>query len=541
MEKLVDDFYKENQKKNKSYQNKIDQKEIIKSKALKIDNLESVLNIISDEQKFIIINDDIRKLICKDLVHPKKLRIQYIINKKCLILFYGKDKGIIFKNTKNNIIGKFYDFCDINYINSLISKSYFFENVQHLIRQSYFKNELISNYNSKKIYLKEAYLINSQIINRFKELYNWRNLIDNLYKQKLLEGITYQNCDDNYSKIYEYLNKYLINYMPEKTEIDKNETKISIKTIKNQDDLFYLDSFEIIDQNYYSFLANKFFKKNSGRFVYYTNINGKLLLIIDYGRTYIYEIISFNENGDIMIEYLIECNKLSNDTSIDDNSIFQFIKNLLSGINPISVDENVSLKFHPINNNLKQNINKNEIVQDNLNNINDNQINRDDFDLQINTLKKQLKEEKDKNQKLINENKDLNAKIIKLNSDMNELKNKIQLLENDLMNKRMEIQQFQIRNNSGDEYEITSIKPGEKIMAVNFVSMGVNDIGHYNLLCKDIDLFVKLEERLYKDFPQFKEHETYFEVNANRIKRFKSLKDNNIKNNDVINMFIIDN
>ena len=71
--------------------------------------------------------------------------------------------------------------------------------------------------------------------------------------------------------------------------------------------------------------------------------------------------------------------------------------------------------------------------------------------------------------------------------------------------------------------------------------MGVNDIGHYNLICKSTDLFVKLEERLYKDFPQFKEYETYFEVKTRRIKRFKTLNENNIKTNDVINMFIIDN
>ena len=71
--------------------------------------------------------------------------------------------------------------------------------------------------------------------------------------------------------------------------------------------------------------------------------------------------------------------------------------------------------------------------------------------------------------------------------------------------------------------------------------MGINDIGHYNLVCKDSDLFVRLEERLYEDFPQFKEYETYFEVKTRRIKWFKTLKENNIKTNDVINVFIIDN
>ena len=77
-------------------------------------------------------------------------------------------------------------------------------------------------------------------------------------------------------------------------------------------------------------------------------------------------------------------------------------------------------------------------------------------------------------------------------------------------------------------------------MGVNFVSMGRNDIGHYNLVCKKRDLFVKLEERLYNAFPEFTNFETYFEVNGKRIKRFKTLGQNQIKNNDIINIFIIE-
>ena len=77
-------------------------------------------------------------------------------------------------------------------------------------------------------------------------------------------------------------------------------------------------------------------------------------------------------------------------------------------------------------------------------------------------------------------------------------------------------------------------------MAINFVSMVNQDIMNYNLICKNIDLFVRLEERLYEDFPQFKEYETYFVVNGKRIKRFKTLEQNNIKTNDKINIFTID-
>ena len=91
------------------------------------------------------------------------------------------------------------------------------------------------------------------------------------------------------------------------------------------------------------------------------------------------------------------------------------------------------------------------------------------------------------------------------------------------------------------EEDITSINPGEKIMTINFVSMDITDIVNYALSCKNTDLFVRLEEKLYKDFPKFKEYETYFEVNTRRINRFKTLDDNKIKNKDVINVFIVDN
>ena len=97
--------------------------------------------------------------------------------------------------------------------------------------------------------------------------------------------------------------------------------------------------------------------------------------------------------------------------------------------------------------------------------------------------------------------------------------------------------------NDETHYELHSMKQDDKLISVNFVSMenieNIN-IGHYSLICKKRDLFVELEARLYNKFPEYKKYETYFMVNAKRIKRFLSLEQNNIKNNDIINIFIID-
>ena len=126
-------------------------------------------------------------------------------------------------------------------------------------------------------------------------------------------------------------------------------------------------------------------------------------------------------------------------------------------------------------------------------------------------------------------------------NNIQDLKDKIKSLEKELNKKNEEIQQLLSQNNNNQgKYKITSINPGEEIMCINFVSMSNQDINNYGLVCKNTDLFIRAEERLYEDFPQFKKYETYFEANGKRIKRFQTLSENNIKDKNVINLFIIE-
>ena len=177
--------------------------------------------------------------------------------------------------------------------------------------------------------------------------------------------------------------------------------------------------------------------------------------------------------------------------------------------------------------------------------ITNNNLSNNDFI--INDLKRQLNEEKIKNQNLINENNILKNNINNLNNNINNLNNQItnyinqiQLLQNQINNYQNNYQN-NLNNNSSNNNYITSIKPGEKIFCVNFVSMGFQDIINYSLVCKNTDLFVRLEEKLNNDYVQLKDKETYFMANGRRIKRFKTLDENQIKSNDVINFFLIDN
>ena len=54
---------------------------------------------------------------------------------------------------------------------------------------------------------------------------------------------------------------------------------------------------------------------------------------------------------------------------------------------------------------------------------------------------------------------------------------------------------------------------------------------------QNTDLFVRLEEKLYNDFPKYKNYEIFFKVNTRPILRFKTLEENRIKNNDMIALF----
>ena len=69
------------------------------------------------------------------------------------------------------------------------------------------------------------------------------------------------------------------------------------------------------------------------------------------------------------------------------------------------------------------------------------------------------------------------------------------------------------------------------------MTQGNQGIINYSMVCRTTDLFSSLEERLYQDFPNYRNVEKIFMVNANRISRNKTLEENNIKDNDIIRLF----
>jgi len=249
------------------------------------------------------------------------------------------------------------------------------------------------------------------------------------------------------------------------------------------------------------------------------------------------------EKSDNFDDNLLSCadmEKISSYESEKEVLFFPFSSFIIKDIKEISFNDKKIYKINLVF--LGSNINKTDNKNDSFK-IDMNKNKNLEKTSQIEELKKQLNEEKNKNKKLLYENRNLKEKIKQLNLEIGKLKlleDKINFLEKNIIEKNIEIQKYKTGKYIKPDDSIQSINPGEKIIGINFVSMGNQDIGHYNIVCKNTDIFIRLEERLYNDYPHFKDYETYFTVNTRRIKRFKTLDENNIQNNDVVNVFTID-
>ena len=57
---------------------------------------------------------------------------------------------------------------------------------------------------------------------------------------------------------------------------------------------------------------------------------------------------------------------------------------------------------------------------------------------------------------------------------------------------------------------------------------------NHSLICKKDDNFKVIENLLYESYPEYKQTENLFMVKGNKIDKNKTIKENNIKDNDII-------
>ena len=85
------------------------------------------------------------------------------------------------------------------------------------------------------------------------------------------------------------------------------------------------------------------------------------------------------------------------------------------------------------------------------------------------------------------------------------------------------------------------IKKDEQIMTIIIKSHDQKIL--IPILCKNTDVFTRLESELYKieEYKEYKEEDNIFLFKGNKINKYKTLEQNGIKNNDIVMLVKIDN
>ena len=159
----------------------------------------------------------------------------------------------------------------------------------------------------------------------------------------------------------------------------------------------------------------------------------------------------------------------------------------------------------------------------NNNNNNQNISNQKSKDNEIKELKNQLiKANKiiEKQKLTINE---LQNKLNSYNTNINNYQNIIYQKDLELNNLRAQL------NNMNNNIQSNNLNVNfNDIMTVNFISTDQNV--HFAVSCLKTNTFAEIEEKLYKQYPQYRETNNNFIANGTQVLRFKTIAENKIGN-----------
>ena len=139
-----------------------------------------------------------------------------------------------------------------------------------------------------------------------------------------------------------------------------------------------------------------------------------------------------------------------------------------------------------------------------------------------------LKNELNNKNKII---ENLQNQLSNLNNLYNNNLSLIEKYKNALNQKEQELQQLKDNLNS-NSYKNNNDSKNKYGFAIIFDS--INQEIHYPMVCNENDLISRLEEELYNEYPKYKDYNTYLTCHGTVLKRFKTIKDNNIKRGDAI-------
>ena len=129
----------------------------------------------------------------------------------------------------------------------------------------------------------------------------------------------------------------------------------------------------------------------------------------------------------------------------------------------------------------------------------------------------------------LQKNQNDNSNIKSLHDEIKNLKNQLYLKENEINQMKLKIK----NNNKKDDY----VKLDD-IMVINFTSTD-SSINH-GIKCVVTNTFAEVEEKLYQIYDEFRNTNNMFTIKGRTILRFKTLKENNIRDGDKVLLFRIE-
>ena len=483
-----------------TYANKRDIRQLSEAKIYKFSNRDEIISFIR-KKKLIIVNSS---SIIPSIIISNKLTNFYLGNNNIQIslsyqqpfLYEMKDNVFSFKSDEN-------------------------EENQHLIqliKLFYFRKHIINETGKKKTKYEtnQIILIKKDIINKYLKSYNYNKLF--AYLSKNFKHIDYKNLENNLETLLKIIKRDLKDYyeelklkedLPNSFNFIGNEYELKQKpyTYKEKT-LKYIDDFDIIDKDIFSFFVNNnIIKENQVIKGEYISDEGQIFLAYCYNGVNNFQIISLNNNKDDFIsEYIIECeNSIRNIiiNIIKSKGIKSFLQNKIG--DKISL-ANIYCYCYPIKTTLD---NKFENKDNNENNNDDNSKKSTINESNINNFKFQKQTDK-----MISnpQNNNIDANELKnLRDDYNKLKNEL----------------------AEKEKEIKDLKDKLKnTMVINFIS--TDSSVNCGIKCLPTDLFVTVEAELYKKYDNLRNTNNNFTVNGHCVIRFQTIQENNIHDGDKI-------
>ena len=166
------------------------------------------------------------------------------------------------------------------------------------------------------------------------------------------------------------------------------------------------------------------------------------------------------------------------------------------------------------------NINSNQIHDEIDDNVINHKNNSNDKTEEMENLQKEINSLKNENIQLKNKLKKYEYNII----EKDEIIEKLKLDNTDILNK---LKYLQSLNKS---FDINN--KNTELMTVIFTSL--KEDFYYSIICKPNDKFSVIEEQLYQYMPELNESHNSFLIKGKNINRFKTISQNGIKFSDIV-------